>query len=252
MHHLSLFYINHNRRGIAPAIAEAPIYFYDLTVVLEGRLDYLINGKPITLSAGDAVLIGKGSLRKRAASAERVDYISFNFHTQAPPQLPQVMRGAVQNETKLMIAACDEITKRYPLGHEAAVSHLVSALLLSFENNLQEARISPLTAKIVQYLSANLSKKITLSDIGKITFFSPVYCDTVFKRDMGTSIIDYLLGERVAEAKKLLIEGSLSLSEVAQMTGFEDSNYFARVFKKRTGYTPTAYKKITLHDLKNG
>ena len=115
MHHLSLFYINHNRRGIAPAIAEAPIYFYDLTVVLEGRLDYLINGKPISLSAGDAVLIGKGSLRKRAASTERVDYISFNFHTQSPPPLPQVMHGAVQNETKLMIAACDEITKRYPL-----------------------------------------------------------------------------------------------------------------------------------------
>ena len=252
MSRLSLFYISHNRRGIAPQISEAPVYFYDLTVVLEGRLDYIINGKPQTLSAGDAVLIKKGSLRARAASTEKVDYISFNFHTVTPPSLPEVIRGAVQNETKLMIAACDEIVKRYPLGHEEATAHLLRAILLSFENDLQEARVSPLTAKIIKYLSANLLRKITLADIGRITFFSPVYCDTVFKRDMGTSIIDYLLGERVAEAKKLLIEGSLSLSEVAQMTGFEDSNYFARVFKKRTGYTPTAYKKITLHDLKNG
>ncbi len=252
MSELSLFYVRHNRRGMAPAIAEAPIYFYDLTVMLEGSLDYILDGKPVTLAAGDAVLVKKGMVRARAASGERVDYISFNFHTATPPSLPTVIRGAVQNETKLMIAACDEISKRHPMGHEKAVGHLLSAILLSFENNLQEAQISPLTAKIIKYLSKNLSQKITLADIGKMTFFSPVYCDTVFKKDMGTSIIDYLLGERVAEAKKLLIEGTLSLSEIAQMTGFEDSNYFARVFKKRTGYTPTEYKKITLHDLKAG
>ena len=251
MNELSLFFIRHNCRGIAPAIAESTIYYDDLTIVLEGSLNYVLDGKPLTVTAGDAVLIKKGTQRARAASEERVDYVSFNFHTVAPPPLPSLMRGVVQNETKLMIAACDEITKRYPIGHEQAVGHLLSAILSSFENDLQVAEISPLTAKIIKYLSKNLAQKITLADIGRITFFSPVYCDTVFKKDMGTSIIDYLLGERVAEAKKLLIEGTLTLSEIAQMTGFEDSNYFARVFKKRTGYTPTEYKKITLHDLKS-
>ncbi len=251
MSELSLFYVRHNYRDVAPAIAESAIYFYDLTVLLEGSLDYVLDGKPVTLTAGDAVLIKKGMTRARHAGKERVDYISFNFHTVTPPPLPMLMRGAVQNETKLMIAACDEISKRYPMGHEHAVGHLLCAILLSFENDLQVAQISPLTAKIIKHLSKNLSQKITLADIGRITFFSPVYCDTVFKKDMGTSIIDYLLGKRVAEAKKLLIEGTLTLSEVARMTGFEDSNYFARVFKKRTGYTPTEYKKSTLHNLKS-
>ena len=96
----------------------------------------------------------------------------------------------------------------------------------------------------MQYLHKNLARRITLADIGRMTFFSPVYCDTVFKKDMGVSIIDYLLSRRIAEAKKLLIEGTFSLSEIAKQTGFSDSNYFTRVFKKRTGYTPTEYRKI--------
>ncbi|MBQ9802638.1 MAG: helix-turn-helix domain-containing protein [Clostridia bacterium] len=244
MNNLSLFYIRHNRGGQAAEITETAIPYFDLTVVLEGTLHYRVDGTPVALGRGDAILVPRGARRAREATGERVDYISFNFHAVEPPSLPAVLREAVRPETKLMIAACDEIVRRHPLGYEQAGSHLLSAILLSFQNNLQEREISPLTAKIVAYLNKNIAERITLDEVGRITFFSPVYCDTVFKRDMGTSIIDYLLAQRVAEAKRLLLEGTLALSEVARMTGFEDSNYFSRVFKKRTGYTPSAYKKM--------
>ncbi len=244
MNTISLFYMRHNRRTPMPETPERPIHYFDLTIVLEGTLQYKIDGTPITLGAGDALLISKGMLRARDATSEKIDYISFNFHAEEAPDLPLLMQGAVQNETKLMIAACDEIAKRHPLGYEETATLLLSAILRSFKDNLQDTTVTPLTAKIVRYLHKNLAQRITLSDIGKMTFFSPVYCDTVFKKDMGVSIIDYLLGKRIAEAKKLLIEGTFSLSEIAQQSGFEDSNYFSRVFKKRTGYTPTEYKKI--------
>ena len=241
---ISLFYMRHNRHTPMPPTPERPIHYYDLTIVLEGSLVYKIDGEPIILGAGDALLISKGMLRAREAPSDKVDYISFNFHAESPPPLPMVMRGVLQSETKLMIAACDEVAKRHPLGYEKTATFLLSAILLSFKENLQDTTVAPLTAKIVRYLHKNLSHRITLADIGKMTFFSPVYCDTVFKKDMGVSIIDYLLSRRIAEAKKLLIEGTFSLSEIARQSGFEDSNYFSRVFKKRTGYTPTEYKKI--------
>lgn len=247
MNALSLFFIRHNRGKEAPEISETSISYFDLTILLEGELRYRIDGAPVVLGRGDAILVPRGTRRARDA-AERADYISFNFHAAELPPLPLVLREAVRPETKLMIAACDEIVRRHALGYEQAGAHLLCAILLSFQNDLQERRISPLTANIVSYINKNMAERITLGDIGRVTFFSPVYCDTVFKRDMGTSIIDYLLTQRVAEAKRLLLEGTLSLSEVARMTGFEDSNYFSRVFKKRTGYTPSAYKKMARAD----
>lgn len=242
MNDFSLFYIRHNRGTPAPAIAESTLVYYDLTLVLDGTLSYRIDGNDLTLGTGDVLLLKKGMLRARAAGTERADYISFNFYADTPPHLPVVLRAAAGHDLKLMITACDELMERYPLGYEQAAAHLFSAILSVLEIGSRE-QVRPLTAKIVRYIDKHLSEKITLADIGKFTFFSPVYCDTVFKKDMGSSIIDYLLARRVAAAKQLLLEGSYSLSEIARLSGFEDSNYFSRVFKKRTGYTPTAYRK---------
>lgn len=245
---ISLFFLRHNKYGAIPVIRQAPIYYYDLTIVLDGCLKYVIDGEVVSIESGDAVLFSSGMLREREEQAERADYISFNFHTETPPNLPTVIRHAVHTDVKLMIAAFDEIVKRHPTDHESITSPLLLSLLCEMERNLESSKVNQMTTVILKYLKKNLAQKITLADIGKLTFFSPVYCDTVFKKDMGTSIIDYLLQLRIAEAKNLLIEGSLPLSRIAQMTGFEDGNYFSRVFKKRTGYTPTQYKRITLND----
>ena len=70
------------------------------------------------------------------------------------------------------------------------------------------------------------------------------YCDIIFKRETGQSIIGYLTDQRIIEAKKLLIDSLLSLKEVAENVGFEDYNYFSRIFKKKTGYTPTQFRNL--------
>ena len=116
--------------------------------------------------------------------------------------------------------------------------------MLILADKVKRTEYNPLTLKIIEHIHVNMAKKITLEEIGKITFFSPVYCDSVFKRDMGRSIIDYLLEERINESKKLLVEGSMSLSDISESVGFDDYNYFSRVFKRRTGYTPREYYRI--------
>ncbi|MBE6594612.1 MAG: helix-turn-helix domain-containing protein [Ruminococcaceae bacterium] len=246
MNDLSLILMRHNKNVPAPIIRPHPIQFYELTLLVRGSLCYFLNGTPVQLQPGDAIFVKKGTHRARPVTGEPADYVSFNFQTEAPPALPTHMAGVLEHDVHLILAAADEISSIAETADNTALIHLLQALLLLLIHKQETKKIHPLTDKILQYLKQNTGRRITLSDIGALTYFSPVYCDTVFKRDMGRSIIDHLLEMRVSEAKALLLEGELSLKEIAERTGFGDSNYFSRIFKKRTGYTPLQYRKHTL------
>lgn len=239
---LNLFFIRHNRFTPAKQLLPSEILFHDLTILLKGKLEYIIDGKQVALSAGDMIFIKKGSVRARKLSAPNVDYISFNFTATATPELPLTLSKCVLGEIKLLIAACDEIVEKQSSPEELC-QPVFSCILSLLKRRLTAKKFTPLTLKIIKFLKENLEEKITLADVGKITFFSPVYCDTIFKKETGKSVIDYLLDERISEAKKLLIEGALPLKQISEAVGITDYNYFSRLFKKRTGYTPTEYRK---------
>ena len=65
----------------------------------------------------------------------------------------------------------------------------------------------------------------------------------VFRRATGQTPIDYLIRLRIQKAMEWLAGTSLSVTDIALKTGFDDSNYFTRQFRKATGETPTAYRK---------
>ena len=244
MKDLKLIFIRHNRQTPAAAIPSSPIPFNELTIVLKESLEYSVDGTPIVLQSGDMIYIPKNSLRTRKEAKETGDYVSFNFESEDVWDFPRYIRGGVTNEIRLQIAVCDELMQKYYPNHEDKITHQLICLLLTLQSHLKNQSLHPLVAKIVRYLHENMAQKITLADIGQHTFFSPVYCDTVFKQEMGRSIIDYLLEQRIEEAKKLLLEGAVSLRQIAEAVGFPDYNYFARTFKKRTGYTPIQYRTI--------
>ena len=241
---MHLRYARHNRHTPPPPIVTEVVSFYDLTVVISGCLQYTVNDQKYTLKEGDAILIPMGAKRARKSTKEAVDYFSFNFTTPTPPELPVYFPAANKGAMRLLLAAFDEIAEGSFTDSRRQTTPLLAAMLSLLEEQVKSKSISPLSRKILAYLRAHLSEKVTLSDISRITFFSPVYCDAVFKRDMGLSIIDYLLHERISEAKRRMLEGAQSLPQIAQSVGFLDYNYFARVFKKRTGYSPTAYRKL--------
>ena len=244
MNALKLTYARHQRGKIAPPFSDQLIRYCELTVLLKGELLYTVDHTPIHLQPGDVIFLPSGTLRSRARPDEPCDYISFNFITEEPPSLPHYIKGGADGDVRLFLAAFDAIGAD-TYGEDSEVTeHLLAALLLLLEQRVQSARIHVLTRRILDYIHENLSQRISLEQIGRACFFSPVYCDTVFKRDMGCSIIDYTLMRRISLAKKMLAEGSRTLVQIAERVGFEDYNYFSRVFKKRTGYSPSQYKKL--------
>ena len=244
MNDMQLIYSRHNVDHPISEMYGKTIPFYDLTIVLRGSLYYTLDGKETTVSAGDAVLMQPGTFRQRRESHERLDYISFNFTTDSPPALPEVMHGIVAEDITLLVAAYDSFPKGALTSNKEKYMHILSCLLLTLGDRVRMGSFSPLTQQIIDYIGANLGKKITLADIGAFTFFSPVYCDTVFRQDVGRPIMDYVLESRISEAKRLLATADgTPLSAIAELVGFTDYNYFCRTFKKRTRYTPTEYRR---------
>ena len=73
--------------------------------------------------------------------------------------------------------------------------------------------------------------------------YSVAHCDQVFKKDVGTSIVRYLIDYRIAKVKEYLIENIMSLKMIAERTGFGECNYLSRQFRRRTGISPLRFRK---------
>ena len=242
---MEVVYYRHNR-GLAPfAIKRQTFAVCELTLVEKGELLYRIDGAPFRVAAGDAVFVMPGSTRERPAG-EAADYVSFNFQTAHLPELPTLLPGVLGETERALIAAADIIAARRDSGGDRQMRYLISCLLAGMEARFEREREHPLVRRIKQYIESRLDGRITLADIGEETFFSPVYCETVFKKETGMPIMRYVIARRMAEAEKLLLEGTLSLRQIAESVGYADYNYFARTFKKVTGHTPRTAKTALL------
>ena len=98
-------------------------------------------------------------------------------------------------------------------------------------------------AHVRRYLEDNYMFDISLDSVGEILHISPAYLSAQFKKYQKMNFLDCLTELRINAAKELLTDPFRSAAEVASMVGYEDSSYFARTFKKRTGMTPTQYRK---------
>ena len=98
-------------------------------------------------------------------------------------------------------------------------------------------------AHVRRYLEDNYMFDISLDSVGEILHISPAYLSAQFKKYQKMNFLDCLTELRINAAKELLADPFRSSAEVASMVGYEDASYFARAFKKRTGETPTQYRK---------
>jgi YesN/AraC family two-component response regulator len=242
MRNLELVYVRHNISGKAPRIHPSNISFYDLTILLNGKLEYTIDGEDITVESGDMIFIPAGSLRYRKESEEFADYISFNFTSESEYKLPLVLKNIARSEIVLLITAYDKIEKHAYHDTNEKSEYLCGCILSVLEGISEASQYNPLTRKIMEYIHSDVSRKVTLDDIGKLTFFSPIYCDTVFRKETGRSIIDYVLDRRIDEAKRLLLEGSMTLSQISETVGYKSKPQFYNTFVRIKGVTPRQYR----------
>ena len=86
--------------------------------------------------------------------------------------------------------------------------------------------------QICAYLAANYRQKFSLTEVAAQFYLSPYYLSRLFRRVTGQSIVDYINNRRIEAAQKLLETTELSISAVAEQTGFASAAHFRRVFRE--------------------
>lgn len=102
----------------------------------------------------------------------------------------------------------------------------------------------PEVNRVIQHLWEHYRDNIRVADLAKLVSMNVDYLSTVFGKKTGMTPIAYLQNIRVEQAKQLLLRSRLSVGEVASETGFTDDAYFIRLFKRITGQTPSAFRRM--------
>ena len=98
--------------------------------------------------------------------------------------------------------------------------------------------------KIKQKIETDLSSEQTLEELAEEFHISRYYLAHAYKQVTGYSIKNYRMLCRIAEARELLTNTSMSVSEISARIGFPDTSNFSKYFKKKEGYTPSKYRQL--------
>ncbi|MBR4026118.1 MAG: response regulator [Lachnospiraceae bacterium] len=119
------------------------------------------------------------------------------------------------------------------------------------EGKSSDIRISFVKEFIENYIKEHYTEDISMQQLAREMNYSEAYFCKLFKQCFRVNFTTYLAEYRVRMAKKMLENPLANIKDVGKACGYTDSNYFSRVFKRSTGYTPTEYRLVHLLE-KNG
>ena len=107
---------------------------------------------------------------------------------------------------------------------------------------LNHQSYSPIIQKIIAYIETDLRTDLSLKTFAKYLNVNASYLSTLFSKEVGTPLSEYVNQARIFHAKKLLLGTNLPIKLISEQCGFSDTHYFNRVFRKIEGVTPNVYR----------
>lgn len=128
---------------------------------------------------------------------------------------------------------------------EAAIREMVEQMLASYKEGLHHGN-THLVRKVKQYIREHYQSLITQQKIAQELGVSQGYLSKCFKSQEGIGITEYLTEYRIEEAKKRMLDGARSVTDIAYEVGFSDSSYFGKCFRRQMKMSPSDF--IAMHE----
>lgn len=233
----------------------------ELYFLLSGDCKYFIGNKIYSVSSKQLVVIPAFMIHKTTYSSKKRSRILLSlkkdfldFEPLIDLTKPQIFRfdEKYNNEILNIISKIEmEIEKKDSLSkkmckclcYELFAVIARNAIKVTKEENTKSEDVSMTVEKITAYISEHYMENITLTGVSKEVGLSSAYLSKLFKKVTGLGFKEYLITIRILNAKKLLKETSLPVSTIAFDCGFNDSNYFSKMFHMYSHNTPLGYRK---------
>lgn len=249
----------------------------ELTLITKGQMLYKINHDSFLLREGHA-LFGNSSTLHSGYMVENRDceYISITFEPKfiygyensniytkyiKPivqnyflPAIPFDGSASWHDEMIRIIKKIIEIeTAKYATYELDILSQLTQFWKLLFLNNPASSTGIPSDKnnydrirEIISYVETHYTASITLEEIAQSVHLCRSECSRLFKRYMHISLFEFISQYRIEKSLDYLMNTSCSILEIANLVGYDDSNYYAKVFRKTKGCSPSQYRSGSL------
>lgn len=151
-----------------------------------------------------------------------------------------------------------KIVKEYhqqEIGCELAIKehiyHIIVLLLRQYQQELfnnngynHQQKVMHQLRTVLEYIDQHYNENLSLTELANLASMSNQHFCRIFKSTTGKRPVDYMNYLRINKAVTLLSESNLNITEVAMAVGFDDSNYFSRLFKKYQKTSPSAMRKL--------
>ncbi len=229
----------------------------ELLYFLDGECELVVGGKQLRACRGDLVVVNATEVHSFVAS-EKIRYYCTLIYPDffgdiefRGIRIKNLIRDDV-TVSECFENMCVENDVGGVCGEMMLKSHtyrLIAYLADNFTEHTARtdeikrncAQLDRLTG-IIDYVASHYRERISTADLAALCFLTESHFCRFFKKMTGESAINYINGYRIERAAILLSETDDSISDIAECVGFDDTNYFTRVFKKCKGLTPQAWR----------
>jgi AraC-like DNA-binding protein len=138
-----------------------------------------------------------------------------------------------------------EIAKKGDIDHTTELISILNDIFFKMHADIKNTdAASSLGTEMKDFLNTQITSKFRIELLCKHISKSESQTIRSFKKNFGITPYTYVLGQKISFAKKLLVDTNLSVKEIATKLCFSDEYYFSNIFSKKTGCTPSQYRKV--------
>lgn len=251
-------------RGFPPAHRHP---HFEICILLGGRCPFLLGDERLDLRGGDVVVLPPEAYHRELAAEQCGPYklLWLGLHRAYTAAHIQDHRGGGSFDTKAFRQTTTALPEALPLaetldlelwsGQPGAFTR-AQGLLLQLCGLFERALAAPRAAapagedlqkwrvdNAVAYVRDHFAQPIDLSEVAQHAGVGPAYLSALFSRELGRSFTDFVTACRLEAAERLLADPALSIKEVAARVGIANPFYFSRIFRKRAGCSPQAFRR---------
>ena len=232
--------------------------FPEIFFMAEGRGHTVVNGVRQDLKAGHMILYAPNSAHGEGTGGI-AEVISFETAIPLPKQYcdkaitltgEQVIRfrTIVQQtipQLEHRIGVRGMVLKKHVDPYAVQrIKNELELFLLDLMRPTERYEVQKMNA-VTDYMMRNIHKSLTLREICLDLGLSASSLKRLVQQTCGQSLLAYFTDLKIAQAEWLILHSSMNMTQIAEQLGFSSVHYFSRVFKQKTGETPTGFKKIS-------